>query len=305
MPNGPDLHRRDRVTGCLLGGALGDALGGTCENQPIPILPAQDAVLALSDDTQLTIATCEAIVAAQAASPERIAAAFAALFRQRRIRGLGASTFKALQELAAGAHWALAGSKGERSAGNGPATRIAPLAFVLDPSDAAARQTIRDICRITHHNDEAYCGAVAVLGAIRQAITGNWSGGTGLLHKVASILPDCAVRDRLVEMSLSYAELSLNEMARRYGTSGYVVESVPFALAASERLNELGFRSLVEAVIQAGGDTDSIASIVGQVCGTCVGQRAIPKDWLNRLREREHLLSAVRSFCEYLEAHRF
>lgn len=122
----------DRIGGCILGGALGDALGGPYENCPAPVALWADAPLRLSDDTQLTLATCESIVRVQRPDPECIAAAFATLFQQRRLRGLGASTFKALQELAAGGHWALVGGKGDRSAGNGPATRIAPLAFLLD-----------------------------------------------------------------------------------------------------------------------------------------------------------------------------
>ena len=36
--------------------------------------------------------------------------------------------------------------------------RIAPLAFVLDAGDRSHRVIIRDVCRITHHNDEAYVG---------------------------------------------------------------------------------------------------------------------------------------------------
>ena len=44
--------------------------------------------------------------------------------------------------------------------------RIAPLAFFLDPEDAGDRQLIRDVCRITHHNEEAYVGALAVVTAV-------------------------------------------------------------------------------------------------------------------------------------------
>lgn len=53
------------------------------------------------------------------------------------------------------------------SAGNGAAMRIAPLAFHVDPALAQDRQVIRDVCRITHHNDEAYVGALAIVGAVR------------------------------------------------------------------------------------------------------------------------------------------
>jgi ADP-ribosylglycohydrolase len=60
---------RDRILGCLLGGAIGDAVGGVPERGD----------LSLSDDTQLTLATCEAIQAA-GSSPEAIAAAFTRWF---------------------------------------------------------------------------------------------------------------------------------------------------------------------------------------------------------------------------------
>jgi ADP-ribosyl-[dinitrogen reductase] hydrolase len=194
----------------------------------------------------------------------------------------------------------LVGSKGDRSAGNGPATRIAPLAFLLDPADAMARQTIRDVCRITHHNDEAYAGALAVLTGVRLAFTDAWLGDVGLVYEVASVLPDSAVRDRLVEMSRDCAAPRLSELASRYGTSGYVVESVPFALAAAERLRELGFRTVLEEAIRAGGDTDSIASIVGQVCGACIGRQALPRDWIALLPEVEQVMTTADLFCRYV-----
>jgi ADP-ribosylglycohydrolase len=78
--------------------------------------------------------------------------------------------------------------------------RIAPLAFCINPLPDESRQVIRDICRITHHNDEAYIGALAVLLAIhRSAKKVGWS-----LHKIASCLPNTSVRDRLT----TYADLA-------------------------------------------------------------------------------------------------
>ncbi|HWB13872.1 MAG TPA: ADP-ribosylglycohydrolase family protein [Pirellulales bacterium] len=292
----------DRILGCLLGGALGDAMGGPYENKPSPIRLIADVPLRLSDDTQLTLSTCEAIVEAGRPSPQLVAAAFAALFQQRGLRGLGASTYKALQELAAGGHWALVGGKGELAAGNGPATRIAPLAFLLDPSSSSDRQIIRDVCRITHHNEEAYCGALAVVRAIRLAFRGCWRAGRGLLHEVALGLPDCAVRDRLTAMSPDFASVPLAEIARRFGTSGHVVESVPFALMAAEHLGEMSFSAVIEEVVMAGGDTDSTASMAGQICGTCVGQQALPDDWLDRLPEAHDVRRTADCFARFVDS---
>ena len=128
----------DRVVGSIIGGALGDGWGRPFEGglrrdaAPLP------NVLVVSDDTQLTLATCEAIIERGRVDAEAIAARFVAWFRLGRLDGLGASTLKALRDLDSGAHWALAGAKGERSAGNGAAMRVAPLAFVLDPATIAS-----------------------------------------------------------------------------------------------------------------------------------------------------------------------
>lgn len=191
-----------RIVGCVLGGAIGDAMGGPYEGRSAPVEISERHRWRLSDDTQLTLATCEAVVeAGGAVDPALIAARFAHWHRQRRVTGMGASTYKALTELADGADWALAGAKGERAAGNGAAMRIAPLAFYLDPGVETDRRAIRDVCRITHHHEEAYSGALAVAAAVRAASSGSWANGDDLLDHVIDVLPDSVVRDRLIEIS--------------------------------------------------------------------------------------------------------
>jgi ADP-ribosyl-[dinitrogen reductase] hydrolase len=157
----------DRARGCIIAGAIGDAMGGPFEGQPGPLQFCEHADWSISDDSQLTLATCESIIEMGSVSPEHIAGRFVHWYRARRITGMGSSTLKALRDLDAGLHWALAGAKGEMSAGNGAAVRIAPVSFHLDPAIAQHRQAIRDVSRITHHNEEAYVGALALVTAIR------------------------------------------------------------------------------------------------------------------------------------------
>src|SRR5262249_3514592 len=149
----------------------------------------------LSDDTQLTLATLEAITSCGGSvDPAVIADHFARWHRASRVTGIGASTFKALSELVAGGHWALVGRRGERPAGSGAAVRAAPLVFFPDPNAHAARMTIRDVSRITHHHEEAYAGALAVVIAVRAAGASLWDGSDSLLRLVAEILPDTGTR---------------------------------------------------------------------------------------------------------------
>jgi ADP-ribosylglycohydrolase len=190
-----------RIRTSLLAGALGDAWGSGYENCAGPLVAPFPERPRLSDDTWLTIATCDAIVASRGrVEPHAIATAFREWFAAGRLRGLGSSTLKALRDLHAGAHWALAGARGEFAAGAGAAMRIAPLAFVLDPSVEGDRVTIRDVARITHHSDEAYAGALAVVVAIRTMAAGA-PGPEDLLSVVSSALPDTRVRDRVRQLS--------------------------------------------------------------------------------------------------------
>lgn len=289
----------DKAFGCILGGAIGDAFGSSYEGQPAPVEINASVRWQISDDTQLTLATCEAIIEnVGSIDPAAVASRFAVWHRQKRISGTGASTYKALSELVAGGHWALVGAKGERAAGNGAAMRTAPLSFFLDPAVTADRQVIRDVCRITHHNDEAYAGALAVVAAVRAALKDEHK----IIDYAVEMLPDSRVKDRLHRLQATDASKTLMEVAVECGTSGYVVESVPLALYAAQRVKHLGYENLLEELVQCGGDTDTIASIAGQVAGTYLGWGGLPRWVVERLPEREMIEGVANRFVEVLGA---
>jgi ADP-ribosylglycohydrolase len=287
----------DRVLGCIVGGAIGDALGGPYEGQPGPISVQPDAPWRLSDDTQLTLATCEAVAICRVVSPAAIAARFAHWFSSGRITGVGASTLKALRDLASGAHWALAGRKGEQGAGNGAAMRAAPLGFCLDPAVPEQRTTLRDVCRITHHNDGAYAGALAVVLAVRAVSAQAWHPGDDLLLRVAESLPDTSVRDRLRAVGEVAPGTPAWEVARRFGCSGYVADSVPLALFAAQQAVPGNFRDVVLGAVGAGGDSDTIASMAGQVAGAWAGFSGLPGELVEQLPQVEQVLAIARAFA--------
>lgn len=290
---------RERILGCILGGAIGDALGGAHEGKRPPIEISDSDEWRLSDDTQLTLATCEAISSRNGSvDPATIADHFARWHRASRISGMGASTFKALNELVAGGHWALVGRSGEHAAGNGAAMRAAPLAFCLDPNDYAARQTVRDVSRITHHHEEAYAGALAVVIAVRAVANGLWDGSNNLLRLVAEVLPDTQVRDRLIALAEIDEEIPLREVARRFGCSGYVIESVPLALCGASRVRILDFKTVLIELITSGGDTDTTASIAGQVAGALIGRNRLPDEMIARMPQRDWVERIAGDFAE-------
>ena len=278
-------HHSNRLLGCFIGGMIGDAIGAIFENN----VPDNRNDIALThshwqttDDTQLTLATLESIVAHQGVFPEKIAQRFLEWFQQKRLVGLGSATLQALQGLQVGGHWALVGRSGEFAAGNGAAMRIAPLVFILDP--IWDRVLIKDVCNITHKNDEAYVGALAVFLTIHFIAADLWTDNDALWDYLRQELPDTKVRDAL-KLAKQFPAMTIELFASNFGNSGYVVETVSLALFAASKVKSLGFEAMLRAIIRAGGDTDTIASIAGQVAGTWLGLEGLPKDLLAKAKE--------------------
>ncbi|WP_437937902.1 ADP-ribosylglycohydrolase family protein [Sorangium sp. So ce341] len=275
------LDRQTRARNCLLAGALGDAWGGPYEGCSGPLQPTFPDAPRLSDDTWLTVATCEAIVLGRGrVQPERIAERFRHWFEAGRVTGVGSATLKALRDLSAGAHWALAGARGEFASGSGAAMRAAPLSFFLDPAIDADRRILRDISRITHHSDEAYAGALAVVVALRRCAS-LVAVPQDLLAVVAADLPDTAVRDRLLE--LSTCQISPSGAAARFGCSGHVVDAVPIALFVAAATADEPLESVISTAVSLGGDADTIAAITAQLAA--VSGRPIPDSLIAELPE--------------------
>jgi ADP-ribosyl-[dinitrogen reductase] hydrolase len=297
------FDQTDRIIGGILGGAIGDAVGLPFEGKQPPLVAELNGKR-ISDDTQLTLATCEAIIENNGVvDASLIASHFASWHEKQRVDGMGASTYKALSGLVAGEHWALVGRKGEYAAGNGAAMRIGPLAFCLDPKELETRRVIRDVSRITHHSEEAYVGALAVTIAIRAAWDRTWNGQSTLLALIIDSIPDSKVRDRLLEFSTIGVDTPIFEIGHRFGCSGYVVESVPLALCAVQRISSLGFEGMMRELICAGGDTDTTASISGQVAGTFLGRRALPRHLVMQLEQSSFIEGLAHQFARKVAAY--
>ena len=222
-----------RARSCILAGAIGDAWrgapGAAGVGQP-PLFPESPR---LSDDTWLTLATCEAVARdGGRAQPERIAAVFREWFERTRFHARGSSTLKALRDLSAGAHWSMTGARGDSAASAGAAMRAAALAFFLDPHRDDDRLLVRDVARITHHQEDAYAGALAMVIAIRRCLEGD-NVPADLLALVAVGLPDTGLRDRVMELQRFRGEPG--DAAERFGASGDVTDAVPLALFIAVR----------------------------------------------------------------------
>ena len=171
--NAADVPLRDRFVGCLLGCAVGDALGAPFEGLWSHSIPDEPALLGgfaefegyprgqFTDDTQLSGVTVQSIVAVGGIDPAHIARSIAALFKRQEVIGPGGACLSAALSFLRGRDWTTCGAP-IGQAGNGTAMRTAVLglAFLDRPDQLPA--AVADVSRITHHDPRSIAGGVAV-----------------------------------------------------------------------------------------------------------------------------------------------
>lgn len=290
------MTRSDSIAGCLLGTAVGDAVGLACEGLPpkrqARLFPALDGPRLLgrggmvSDDTEHTCLVAQALIES---------AGDMAHFRRalaRRLRGwlflvpagVGWATLRATLKLCVGV---LPDRSGVWSAGNGPAMRSALLGVCFGDDPARLAELVRASARLTHTDPRAEAGAWVVAMGAWQASQGTPDLPTAFQAATAHTEPELAALIAEVVTSVRAGEptaLFAEAHGRTGGVSGYVYQTIPVALHAW-----LSFpadcRAAVLAVVRCGGDTDTTGAITGALVGAGVGSAGIPADWLSALRE--------------------
>jgi poly(ADP-ribose) glycohydrolase ARH3 len=116
---------------------------------------------------------------------------------------------------------------------------------------------------------------------------------TGIVHFAHSKV----MRLRLVEMieltagnappEKAAAELGLSQTVE-LELSESVANSLPYALY-SFLSNQKSFKECVYCAVLQGGDRDTLGAMAGALSGTYLGGKAIPKDWVSRVENREML----------------
>ena len=266
------MDTNERLRGCLLGTAVGDALGLPREG-----LRAERAAKLfgttiahrlffargfVSDDTEHAALTLLAFRRA-GGDPSQFATSLARALKIWILAvppGVGLATLRACGRLLIGIS---PERSGVRSAGNGPAMRGPVLGVLAGDDPLVLEELIRVSSRLTHTDPRAEAGALAVA----EAAAGRWPR---------------AVIDA-VERGETGAEL-----AERLGCAGYVsgfVEyTVPVALHLSYR-HRADIRAAISEAILLGGDTDTVAAIVGGIVGAQVGVEGIPAEWLSGIAD--------------------
>ncbi|WP_282363978.1 ADP-ribosylglycohydrolase family protein [Pseudomonas sp. PS01297] len=319
------MKSNDRALGAFYGLALGDALGMPTQSfsraqiitrfgqitglvdapadQPIaPNMPKGS----ITDDTEQAILVAQLLVDGNGhIDPNTLAQRLIAWEAVMQAKGsqdlLGPSTKRAIEMILAGHSPEESGRYGTT---NGAAMRIAPVGIAADISqpDLFIKAVVQ-ACQVTHNTSLGIASAAAVAAVISSGLNGKklehaLNAGTEMAY-IAEHHGHWVAGGR-IGPRIRWARHASHECTPDnlgdllydvIGTSVASQESVVAAFALAQRVASGSLSSFNALCIAAsiGGDTDTIAGILGAMLGACAGLEQWPQALIQQVKEVNNL----------------
>jgi ADP-ribosyl-[dinitrogen reductase] hydrolase len=298
------LSTIERFRGCLLGLAVGDALGTAAEFKRRGTFPPVTDMIGgghfrlpagyWTDDTSMALCLAESLVECGFDLRDQIER-YCRWYEQGYWSSTGScfdigTTTRAALERYRQSGDPAAGSSDPSSAGNGCIMRLAPVPLYFFPDQERAVEHAAFSCTTTHAADECLDAARVLAAMILAALRGaDKSDVLGAAAQVPLTSP------RVVEIA---SGASVNKRVDDIRGSGYVVECLEAAVWCFA--NTSSFADAILAAVNLGDDADTTAAVCGQIAGAWYGESAIPERW----RERLHQAQEIRRLADRLYAAR-
>lgn len=301
------ISPRDRFLGCLVGLAVGDALGTTLEfTSPGSFTPIDDLrgggpfglrAGEWTDDTSMALCLASSLVECQGFNPGDQMQRYVRWWREGyhssngRCFDIGGTVRGALQEFLASGN-PFAGPTDKWSAGNGSLMRLAPVPmfFAADPGEAI--RLAGESSRTTHGARTAIDACRYFAGLLLGALAGESK--EVLLGPLYSPVPGLWQAEPL---DPEIEEIARGSFLRREPPeirgSGHVVRCLEAALWAFHRSGD--FREGALLAVNLGEDADTTGAVYGQLAGAVYGGDGIPEAWRERLAARETIASLAQA----------
>ncbi|GAA4424256.1 ADP-ribosylglycohydrolase family protein [Bremerella cremea] len=305
------LATLDRQRGCLMGLAVGDALGAAVEFQPPGSFklvedyrdggPHRLAPGEWTDDTSMALALADSIGEAGWDLNDQ-ATRYLQWFREGKysVTGscfdIGIATREALARFESSYDAQSSGSREIRSSGNGSIMRLAPVPIhflnlfpdnIAKLADRAAESSLP-----THGSPlcvDACRYMALILAGLMQGIDRDV-----VLSPDWKPLAELRSQQELAPEIAEIAEGSFRQLSPpQIVGSGYVVKSMEAALWAFHDAGD--FREAVLKAVNLGNDSDTTGAICSQFAGAFWGESGIPHSWRTGLAKPEMLEEALSS----------
>lgn len=308
---------RDRYRGCLIGGAIGDALGRPGEGRSPASIEATWGELrdyhpwsgwesgpqgTITDDTQLTMEVARTYLARGCLDPADFAMRVGDWLDVG--RGKGRTCVDAALRIREGLPWI---ETGRKSAGNGAAMRAAPVGLARPDDLNGLRREAMLNCVVTHADRLAVASTVVMAFSVAYLLRVP-AGDLDIEHFAGSLVaalegtPDAPYLERRRDPTPQRVRLSerIAEVARWLDrtwqhvtaytwTGAYVLESLPAAIWFFLRYADDPEECLVRAA-SVGHDCDTIAAMAGNMIGALHGLEGLPARWRNDLEYHDQLI---------------
>jgi poly(ADP-ribose) glycohydrolase ARH3 len=286
---------RSKFVGCLVGSAVGDALGSSLEGLRIPELKIEEGFSGRwTDDTHMMIGVAESLVEKKGFDGSHMAQTFIRNYEHEPWRGYAYGPPRVFKWIKSGVAWNEAAKRlfgGAGSYGNGAAMRVAPVGILYNEDPERLRSVAYSQSQITHAHKLGKEGAALQAYAVALAVNVDPS----------SELKTCAFMEKLKDFTrsevyrrkLEAAEKLLSEkdrlrIVRELGNGVEAQNSVPTAIYCFLR-NAKSFEESLIYAIGLGGDTDTIGAMTGAISGAYHGVEVIPERWKAKLERRCHI----------------
>jgi ADP-ribosyl-[dinitrogen reductase] hydrolase len=298
----------ERYRGCLLGLAVGDAVGTTLEFElPGTFTPIDDMVGGGSfrlnpgqwtDDTAMALCLAESLIEQEGFVPVHQLEKYLQWFREGHLSstgrcfGVGNTVYSALRRFEqTGAPYC--GSRDPKSAGNGSLMRLAPVPLFFAQNPKAAIEKSADSSRTTHGARTAVDACRYMAALLVGAVHG--TSREELLSSHYSPIPGYWEENPLVD---EIDEIAAGSFKHRQPPEieglGYVVKSLEAALWAF--YHSQSFKEGCLLAVNLGDDADTTGAVYGQLAGAFYGEQGIPKPWRDKLVYR----TLIESFADRL-----
>lgn len=284
---------KGRFRGCLIGLALGDALGADFEGMP----PGEynfdcNMPLNYTDDTEMMINLVKSILEVECILPDNIARHFIEGLNPG--RGYGYGTLRVLSLIKSGTPIEKATSMvfKEGSKGNGAAMRVAPVGLIYWYDDNMIVQGAYRSSIVTHSNPVAVDGAISIALSIGMILRGED------VQKIPEVIMKYMNTDtmrnkiRNVTGLLQRTQCDRDDVINLLGNGVLTEQSVPTALYLFLRYGS-DFVKTINCSICLGGDTDTISAMAGALCGALLSYEALPAECIKKLENAEIILNCA------------